>query len=293
MKRARQPGPAASWSVRTWAGLLALVVHALFFALLVFSVDWKSEDSGPVAVELWSPAQIAGGGGHAGPSQQPYVPPPPPPPPPVAPPEPRPVPTPEAPSPPVGEPAADIALAEKKKQQQAKKLEQQRQQQEIQKQQQQQEQKQAALKLAQQQQQQQRVLALRQMLVQQTQAGIRSETEHALAGAQAMVVAGQQASRQQQRLLDEYQQRIRAKIRSRIILPDGLQGNPEAVFDVALLPTGEVLRVTLMHASGQPAYDDAVQRAIYKASPLPLPPDPQLAGMFRDLHLHFSPDETK
>jgi colicin import membrane protein len=40
-----------------------------------------------------------------------------------------------------------------------------------------------------------------------------------------------------------------------------------------------------------PAYDAAVERAILKASPLPLPPDPALFQQFRDLHLRIRPKE--
>jgi colicin import membrane protein len=65
--------------------------------------------------------------------------------------------------------------------------------------------------------------------------------------------------------------RIRAKIRPYVIVPPELQGNPEAVFDVQLLPSGDVLAVKLTKPSGSRAYDEAVERAILKSSPLPLP----------------------
>ena len=58
--------------------------------------------------------------------------------------------------------------------------------------------------------------------------------------------------------------RIRAKLRPNVVLPADLQGNPEAVFDVQLLPTGDVLAVKLKKSSGSRAYDDAVERAILK-----------------------------
>jgi len=70
-------------------------------------------------------------------------------------------------------------------------------------------------------------------------------------------------------------------------LPPDLAGNPAAEFDVTLMPTGEVLNLKLTRSSGSSAYDSAVERAIYKAQPLPLPPDPTLFGEFRELHLKF------
>src|SRR5580765_7617288 len=83
--------------------------------------------------------------------------------------------------------------------------------------------------------------------------------------------------------------KIRAKIRGNIILPQGIQGNPEAVFEVALLPTGEVLpgSVRQTRSSGHPAYDEAVYRAILKSSPLPKPDNPALFE--RRLELRFRP----
>jgi colicin import membrane protein len=83
--------------------------------------------------------------------------------------------------------------------------------------------------------------------------------------------------------------RIRIKVRGNIILPQELPGNPEAIFDVALLPTGEVLTVRKRKSSGNPAYDDAVERAIMKSSPLPLPEDRSIFR--RDLELKFRPQD--
>ena len=84
-----------------------------------------------------------------------------------------------------------------------------------------------------------------------------------------------------------WQDKIRSKIRGNIILPQGIPGNPEAIFDVALLPTGEVLSVKRRRSSGHAAYDDAVERAILKSSPLPKPDNPTLFE--RQLELRFRP----
>lgn len=81
--------------------------------------------------------------------------------------------------------------------------------------------------------------------------------------------------------------KVRAKIRGNIVLPPDLQGNPEAVFDVVQLPTGEVIDVRLRKSSGHHGYDDAVERAIRKSSPLPRPDRPDL--FTRDLRLRFWP----
>lgn len=88
--------------------------------------------------------------------------------------------------------------------------------------------------------------------------------------------------------LDEiakYKALIQAKIRSRIVTPPDLPGNPMVEFRVTLLPGGEVLNVSVRKSSGFAAFDEAVERAIYLAKPLPIPPDPALFKEFRDFSL--------
>lgn len=89
--------------------------------------------------------------------------------------------------------------------------------------------------------------------------------------------------------LAEYEAKIRAKVRGNIVLPPDLAGNPEAVFLVAQLPTGEVLSTKLARSSGHKGYDDAVERAILKSSPLPRPDRPELFS--RELKLTFRPKD--
>jgi colicin import membrane protein len=91
--------------------------------------------------------------------------------------------------------------------------------------------------------------------------------------------------------LERWADSIRGKIKQNIVLLD-IPGNPEAVFDVELLPTGEVLSVRLRKSSGVKAYDEAVERAILKSSPLPLPDRPEVFQ--RALRIIFRPkDEYK
>jgi colicin import membrane protein len=88
-----------------------------------------------------------------------------------------------------------------------------------------------------------------------------------------------------------YGNKVAAAIRSKIVLPDNLVGNPEAVFEVIQLPTREVLpgSVRLRKSSGNKALDEAWERAIYNASPLPPPDRP---GQFqRELILTFRPKD--
>ncbi len=86
-----------------------------------------------------------------------------------------------------------------------------------------------------------------------------------------------------------YIEKIRARIWANIVPPSDLKGNPEAIFDVVQLPTGEVLSVRLGKSSGSKAHDDAVERAILKRSPPPRSGRPD--QFIRELTLKFRPRE--
>ena len=86
-----------------------------------------------------------------------------------------------------------------------------------------------------------------------------------------------------------YVDKIRSKIKGNLALPFDLKGNPEAIFDVIQLPTGQVMSVKLVKPSGSQPYDDAVERAILKSSPLPKPDRPE--QFQRELQLKFKPQE--
>jgi colicin import membrane protein len=126
----------------------------------------------------------------------------------------------------------------------------------------------------------------------------RSQLRQELAREQAAIRAQRQdaelrallAREASARALASWTDKIRAKIRGNIILPPSIAGNPEAIFDVVLLPTGDVLGTPrLRRSSGDPRYDDAVLRAILKSSPLPRPEDPKV--FTRNLELRFRPQD--
>ncbi|MBP9217739.1 MAG: TonB C-terminal domain-containing protein [Sterolibacterium sp.] len=96
-----------------------------------------------------------------------------------------------------------------------------------------------------------------------------------------------QAAQAKSRAMIDYVGKIRARIRSNIILPPDIKGNPEAIFEVVQFPSGEILSVHLKKSSGHAAYDAAVERAIHKSSPLPKPESGALFS--RTLELRFHP----
>lgn len=87
----------------------------------------------------------------------------------------------------------------------------------------------------------------------------------------------------------KYIDKISAKVKGNLINPPDLKGNPVALFAVTQLPSGEVMDVQLKRSSGHRAYDEAIERAIRKSSPLPKPDDP--SQFVRELNMKFCPDD--
>jgi colicin import membrane protein len=86
-----------------------------------------------------------------------------------------------------------------------------------------------------------------------------------------------------------YIDRIRTAIRRWVVVPPDIKGNPEAIFHIVQIPSGDVIDVKLVKSSGNQLYDDAVERAIRRASPLPKPDQPE--HFLRELNLRFKPTE--
>lgn len=257
-----EPGKFAS-------AVLAVLVHLALFALLFFGVQWRSAEAPAVEVELWNSLPPM----H--PAPPPVVEPPvkpetveePPPPEPVkeqAVEEPKPVPKVE----PKPVPKPDIALKQEKLKQE--KLEKEHQEQ------------------------------LKAEKIKKEQAADRAQEKkdraEQLRKEQQMIQAQREAAAEESRLdaqrataqsraIDEYVGRIKSKIRSNIVSPDSVLGNPEAVFEVVQLPSGDILSAKLLKSSGNPAWDAAVERGILKSSPLPKPPEPRLFS--RNLRLSW------
>ena len=104
----------------------------------------------------------------------------------------------------------------------------------------------------------------------------------------AQMKAAQAASARNKAMAD-YLGRIRGKIRGNIVVPPEVKGNPEAVFELTQLPSGEIVTVRLKRSSGLPVLDSAIERAILKSNPLP---KAEPADLFsRTLELRFRPLE--
>ncbi|BAK75079.1 protein TolA [Pseudogulbenkiania sp. NH8B] len=89
--------------------------------------------------------------------------------------------------------------------------------------------------------------------------------------------------------LDGYASKVQAKVKPLVQVPPELSGNPKAVVQVTLLPSLEVRAVRLLASSGNTAYDEAVQRAIWEAKTFPSLPAGASFTDFRQLKLEFRP----
>jgi colicin import membrane protein len=93
------------------------------------------------------------------------------------------------------------------------------------------------------------------------------------------------------RALETWVGKIQVHIRNRINknIADAVPGNPASVFIVTLLPNCEVLKISILKSGGNKAYDEEVERAILKSSPLPRPDKAEVFD--RELRLTFHPKD--
>ena len=232
-------------SNRLASGLMALMVHVLFFALLISGLRWQSQPVEDFAVELWEALPNETPVAEAVPAAAPM-----PPPPTVKAAPPQPV-------------KADIEVREKKisKPKPAK----------TEKTAKQTAKENRARRLA----EEQRLLeeyAARQQ---------RRQAEHSRVSAEVNAATAAEVGR--------YQDMIRSKVRRNIVMPPDVPESAVAEFKVTMLPGGMVLDAVLLKSSGNVAYDNAAERAIYKSQPLPLPAEAELQKVFRELRLTIRP----
>jgi colicin import membrane protein len=116
---------------------------------------------------------------------------------------------------------------------------------------------------------------------------------------QAEAAAQQQAAENAERQaqiageVDKYKAMIVNAIGRNWILPENVDSTLSCQFRIRLAPDGTVLDVNLTRGSGDPILDRSAQTAIFKASPLPVPRDPETFNMFRDISLTVRPEQVR
>ena len=262
------------------AGILAVVVHGAFFALLYFGFTWQTLSPATMSVELWQSLPDMIDAPPARPEIEKVVPPPQPEKvvePEVVPPQPEKVVEPEIVMPDKKAEAKPVEVKpdkqkpapvpEKKVKPKPTKRE-------------------MEARIAEQAAREQAEQAERE----------RAEQAERVARERIEQAARERAKQAEQaaaigRVVDEYTGKIVSKIRRNIVMPPDVADDARAEFLVTLLPGGTVLGARLTRSSGHAAYDNAVERAILKSQPLPLPTDVAMFSRFRELELVFKPIE--
>lgn len=286
-----RPRSPATTSGRWPALMLAILVNIVFIGVLFFSIRWQNRQPAPVTAELYAPATKAVAEPPPptpAPAREPEAPPPPvvkpepaPPPPPPKP-APRPEPKAEQPDP----RAADIARRAKAEEERKAKAEEERKAKEAAERERKEREKKEADKKKEE--EQKRIAEARDRQAREAaELKAQAERERAARDARQRVIDAENAARS--RAEADYIRRIQAKVKGNVTLPPDMSGNPEAIFEVVQLPTGEIIDALLRKSSGVRAYDEAVQRAIQKSSPLPRPDRPELFQ--RSLTLKFRPQD--
>ena len=88
--------------------------------------------------------------------------------------------------------------------------------------------------------------------------------------------------------LASWQSMIQAKITHAWLRPPTAKAGINCILNVTQVPGGEVTHVSIGACNGDQAVRDSIEAAVYRASPLPPPPDPSLFQ--RDLEITFKPD---
>lgn len=82
---------------------------------------------------------------------------------------------------------------------------------------------------------------------------------------------------------------IKRKVTQNWHRPSSVSGKLACTIKVGLIPSGDVMTVNIVKSSGNALFDASVERAVYKASPLPVPKDPEVFKQFRRFKFVFSP----
>jgi colicin import membrane protein len=88
--------------------------------------------------------------------------------------------------------------------------------------------------------------------------------------------------------LASWESQIAARITRAWLRPPTAKTGIDCMLNVTQVPGGEVTQVSIGQCNGDQAVRESIEAAVYRASPLPPPPDPSLFD--RNLQIRFKPD---
>ena len=231
------------------AALLATIVHAAFFSVIVFGVSWQVKHPDPVMAELWDQLpSIRNAPEPPAPEPEPEV---------KKIVEPPPIEKASQPQP----TKADIQLKAKQEMAEREKVERERAEKA----------RQAELE--------------KKRKVEDAQRKAAKAADDKAKSDQAAHDAAVSASRSAAQR--DYADKIASLIRNRANIPDTVTGKPVLTVRVRLLVNGVVFDVAVTKPSGNRVYDEAVERAINGIRQWPLPEIADLFGSRRELNLNI------
>ncbi len=87
----------------------------------------------------------------------------------------------------------------------------------------------------------------------------------------------------------QYIARLSSRIQNAWIKPLSARAGLDCIVNITQIPGGEVISAQVSKCNGDAAARQSIENAVYRASPLPSPPDPALFE--RNLVIHFHPEE--
>ena len=105
--------------------------------------------------------------------------------------------------------------------------------------------------------------------------------------------AAERLAKEREEAVISYTAQLRDKIERSWQYPPGVEPDQQVTVRINLVPTGEVIAVTVVKGSGNSALDRSVEQAVMKASPLPVPKDIKVfESNFRTFTINFRPENA-
>ncbi|MES2203794.1 MAG: cell envelope integrity protein TolA [Pseudomonadota bacterium] len=123
------------------------------------------------------------------------------------------------------------------------------------------------------------------------------QKQYEAAAALQKKIAAKQAAIAQQRseaingVVDQYKGLILEAIRQTWLVPPGTEPSLATQLVITLGTGGQVTNVQVVKGSGNALLDQSAVAAVYKASPLPVPPDADAAAVFKQFSLTLKPEQ--
>ena len=125
----------------------------------------------------------------------------------------------------------------------------------------------------------------------------KQKQQYEAAAALQKQIAAKQAAIAQQRseaingVVDQYKGLILEAISKTWLVPQGTNPSLATQLVITLGLAGKVSNVQVVKSSGNALLDQSAVAAVYKASPLPMPPDADAAAMFNQFSLSLKPEQ--